>query len=124
MNEKDLKRFERILRGQRDEVLAEVSSIQDSNLHRSLRDDSGEISGYSTHMADMASDEEALTMNLRILATEENILEQLDEALDKIERGTYGVCETCGKPIGKVRLTAIPFARLCISCRQHKEAGR
>jgi RNA polymerase-binding protein DksA len=124
MNEKDLKRFERILRGQRDEVRAEVSSIQDTNLHRSLRDDSGEISGYSTHMADMASDEEALAMNLRILATEENILEQLDQAIDKIERGTYGTCESCRKPIGKARLTALPFARLCIDCRQHKEAGR
>ncbi len=124
MNEKDLKRFERILRRQRDEAVAEVSSIQNSNLHKSLRDEAGEISSYSTHMADMASDEEALAMNLRILAAEENILEQLDEALEKIDKGTYGACESCRKPIGKARLTALPFARLCIDCRQHKETGR
>lgn len=124
MNKRDLKKFEKILRMMRDEVLAEVSQIHRENLRRNLREESGELSGYTTHMADMAGDEEELVMNLRMLAAEQDILEELEDALRRIERGTYGVCEGCGGNVGKPRLTAKPFARLCIECRQRKELGR
>jgi RNA polymerase-binding transcription factor len=46
----------------------------------------------------------------------------VDLALSKIDKGTYGTCERCGNPIGPERLEAIPYARLCVSCKQ-KEAG-
>lgn len=124
MNKRDLKKFEKILRMMRDEVLTEVSQIHKENLGRNLREESGELSGYSTHMADMAGDEAELAMNLRILATEQDILDELDDALNRIEQGTYGVCESCGGKIAKARLTAKPFASLCISCRQRQEMGR
>jgi DnaK suppressor protein len=124
MNKRDLKKFEKILRMMRDEVLAEVSQIHRENLRRNLREESGELSGYSTHMADMAGDEAELAMNLRMLAAEQDILEELDDALHRIERGTYGTCESCGGAIAKARLTAKPFASLCIECRQRQEMGR
>jgi DnaK suppressor protein len=44
-------------------------------------------------------------------------VEEIDHALQKIELGTYGLCESCGSPIPKVRLEVIPYARLCISCK-------
>jgi DnaK suppressor protein len=124
MNKRDLKKFEKILRMMKDEVLTEVSQIHKENLGRNLREESGELSGYSTHMADMAGDEAELAMNLRILAAEQDILDELEDALTRIEQGTYGVCESCGGKIAKVRLTAKPFARLCIACRQRREMGR
>jgi DnaK suppressor protein len=57
----------------------------------------------------------ALTRNTR------ELLEQTDHALARIEAGTYGVCESCGKPIGKARLLAFPRATLCVECKQRQE---
>ena len=49
------------------------------------------------------------------------LLEQTEHALARIEAGTYGVCESCGKPIGKARLQAFPRATLCVACKQRQE---
>ena len=57
----------------------------------------------------------ALTHNTR------ELLEQTEHALARIEAGTYGVCESCGKPIGKARLLAFPRATLCVECKQRQE---
>jgi DnaK suppressor protein len=57
----------------------------------------------------------ALTNNTR------ELLEQTEHALARIEAGTYGVCESCGKPIGKARLQAFPRATLCVACKQRQE---
>jgi DnaK suppressor protein len=57
----------------------------------------------------------ALTRNTR------ELLEQTEHALARIEAGTYGVCESCGKPIGKARLLAFPRATLCVECKQRQE---
>jgi DnaK suppressor protein len=57
----------------------------------------------------------ALTQNARVL------LEQGERALARIDAGTYGVCESCGEPIGKARLLAFPLATLCMECKQREE---
>jgi len=57
----------------------------------------------------------AITRNTR------ELLEQTEHALARIEAGTYGVCESCGKPIGKARLQAFPRATLCVACKQRQE---
>ena len=57
----------------------------------------------------------AITHNTR------ELLEQTEHALARIEAGTYGVCESCGKPIGKARLLAFPRATLCVECKQRQE---
>jgi RNA polymerase-binding transcription factor len=57
----------------------------------------------------------ALTQNTR------ELLEQTEHALARIDAGTYGVCESCGKPIGKARLQAFPRATLCVQCKQRQE---
>jgi len=57
----------------------------------------------------------ALTRNTR------ELLEQTEHALERIDAGTYGVCESCGKPIGKARLLAFPRATLCVECKQRQE---
>jgi DnaK suppressor protein len=79
------------------------------------------VSGAGDDEADASSKlferehELALTHNTR------ELLEQTEHALDMIEAGTYGVCESCGKPIGKARLLAFPRATLCVECKQRQE---
>ena len=98
-----------------------------------LRAELGEVQAHiSAHISDMAAeagDDEAdasskLFEREHELALSNNtreLLEQTEHALDRIEAGTYGVCESCGKPIGKARLQAFPRATLCVACKQRQE---
>ena len=98
-----------------------------------LRAEFGEAQAHiSAHIGDMsaeAGDDEAdasskLFEREHELALSNNtreLLEQTEHALDRIEAGTYGVCESCGKPIGKARLQAFPRATLCVACKQRQE---
>jgi DnaK suppressor protein len=98
-----------------------------------LRAEFGEAQAHiSAHISDMsaeAGDDEAdasskLFEREHELALSNNtreLLEQTEHALDRIEAGTYGVCESCGKPIGKARLQAFPRATLCVACKQRQE---
>ena len=56
-----------------------------------------------------------------MLAKERDAIEQIDRALGHIDDGSYGVCDSCGNPIGKNRLMAVPHATLCMSCKQREE---
>ena len=98
-----------------------------------LRAELGDVQAHiSAHISDMAAeagDDEAdasskLFEREHELALSNNtreLLEQTEHALDRIEAGTYGVCESCGKPIGKARLQAFPRATLCVACKQRQE---
>ena len=95
----------------------------DAELSESL-EDSSEESPYDQHMAETA----AVTLDREIdLTLEENArstIAQIDRALQKIENGTYGYCDKCGKEIGEERLIVAPFASLCIDCKRLEERSR
>lgn len=80
--------------------------------------------GYSNHMADDASEVFEQAKNLALRQTLERQLEQVEEALERLERGTYGYCLDCGEEIDHARLKAIPSASLCIGCMEHRERRR
>ncbi|HEU5319096.1 MAG TPA: TraR/DksA C4-type zinc finger protein [Chloroflexota bacterium] len=81
-----------------------------------------ERSGYGDHQADDATEvferEKEMGLELSLQAH----LSQVEHALSRIEAGTYGECESCGKPIAKARLDAMPEATLCIDCKAAEEA--
>ena len=85
---------------------------------------SGGISNMPLHPADLGSHEyeEAVTMNL--VESEEQLLEEVNDALARLERGVFGICEQCQKKIAKGRLQALPYARYCMACARetHGEA--
>jgi RNA polymerase-binding protein DksA len=74
-------------------------------------------------MADMASDNYEREFSLGRASDEQGVLYRIDEALKRIEEGTYGGCLQCGKLIPKKRLAAVPYAELCLEC-QKKNDGR
>ncbi len=80
--------------------------------------------GYGNHMADDASEVFEQAKNLALRQTLERQLEQVEGALERFERGTYGNCLDCGKEIDPARLKAIPSASLCINCMQRRERRR
>jgi len=69
-------------------------------------------------MADQASGNNEVHIQLKLKQTDAKILQAIEEALVRIEKGTYGVCRDCGEPIAEARLNAIPWTRVCIVCKE------
>ncbi len=118
---KDLKKFKEILINFKESLLDKIRDISADTLMKSQKDISGDISGYSLHMADVASDNYEREFNLDLVSNEHKILFQIDEALKRIEDKSYGICLLCNKNITKGRLKAIPYARYCAKCREKLE---
>jgi RNA polymerase-binding transcription factor DksA len=76
----------------------------------------GELSNVPYHLGDMGTEEYLYDLNTTLLANEQYIVSEARAALDRMDRGTYGQCEECGKPIAQARLEAIPFTRFCVDC--------
>src|ERR1700740_1998459 len=68
-------------------------------------------------MADQASGNNEVHIALKLKQTDAKILQAIEEALQRIEKGTYGICRDCGEPIAEDRLQAIPWTRVCITCK-------
>ena len=77
--------------------------------------------GYGNHMADDATEAFEQAKDLALRQNLERLLDQVEDALERFEAGTYGVCEQCGEEIDPARLKALPYATLCLSCQQHRE---
>jgi DnaK suppressor protein len=69
-------------------------------------------------MADQASGNNEVHIQLKLKQTDAKILRNIEEALWRLENGTYGICRECNEPIAPARLNAIPWARLCITCKE------
>ena len=120
LSKEQLKYFRQLLITERAKFLSELKAIvQESS--KSPREASGDLSGYTVHMADMAADTYEREMNVNIASSEQEILYQIDDALKRIDDGTFGVCQSCNKSITMSRLKAVPYASLCIECQRAKE---
>ena len=73
-------------------------------------------------MADQASGNNEVHIALKLKQTDAKILQAIEEALWRIEKGTYGACRDCGEPIAAARLNAIPWTRVCITCKEKQNA--
>ena len=118
----EVKKYKALLLKERERINGQLSHITEDALKKTQRDASGDLSGYSYHMADMASDDYEREFSLGRATEEQKALFSIDEALKRMEDGTYGNCLQCSKPILKKRLKAIPQTELCIECQKTKEA--
>ncbi len=73
-------------------------------------------------IADQASGNNEVHIQLRLKQTDAKILQAIEEALGRIDKGSYGVCRDCGEPIADARLNAIPWTRVCIACKEKQNA--
>ncbi len=117
----ELKAFKEILQKTKADILEQILSVEKENLRTSQKDASGDLSGYSIHMADMATDSYDREFSLNRASVEQKIIYQIDEALKRIEDGEYGMCMACGNLIAKKRLKAVPHAKFCVTCQGVEE---
>ena len=123
MKSPDLKFFKEKLIKMRSELTDEVTRIKKETLNKSNRDSSGDLSGYSLHMADQASDNFDREFSLDLVHNEQELLYHIENALKRIDEKSYGQCITCNKMITRQRLKAVPYADYCIACQEAEEKG-
>lgn len=120
-NKKELSFFKKIILKRKEEILDEIQHISEDTLKKSQKEAAGDISGYTYHMADVATDTYDREFSLGLASNVREALYELDDALKKIDEGTFGICEGCKSLITKVRLKAVPYTRLCVKCQKKKE---
>lgn len=119
LTRRELQKFKGLLLAKRNELLGNVSSME----IEALRRESSDLSKLPIHMADLGTDNYDQEFTLGLMDSERKLVKEIDEALDRTENGTYGICEGSGEPIPKARLDAIPWAKYCVACARLLERG-
>ena len=117
-----LKKQKEKLLALRDSMLDSMAGVAKDNLRS--RAEGSEASAFGMHQADAGSDAYDRDFALSLLSQEQDALYEIEEALKRVEAGTYGMCEMSGKPIPHPRLEAIPFARCTVECQSQIEKQR
>jgi RNA polymerase-binding transcription factor DksA len=99
----------------------DVSHLTDEALRSSQKDASGNLSSMPIHMADLGTDNFEQEFTLSLLENEEQVLEEIAAALQRLQQGAFGRCEECTGDIPKVRLGALPYTRYCVECARKLE---
>lgn len=118
---KQLDFFKDKLLTEKQRVLEEMDELQQSNLKQSISDSAGEISRYSYHLGDVASLSYGREFSMGLAERQQKYLEQVDEALQRIEDGTYGICKVTGELIDVERLEEVPVAKYSVKGKELME---
>jgi len=113
----EIEEFKNILLAKRREILGNVSSMENDTLHH----ERSELSNMPIHMADAGTDNFEIENTIGLMDSEKKILQDIYDALNRIDEGTFGVCENNSEPIPKKRLEAIPWTRYCLACASKLE---
>ena len=81
-----------------------------------------DVNSRQGDLADQASGNNEVHIQLKLKQTDAKILQAIEEALVRMDKGTYGICRDCGEPIAAARLLAIPWTRVCIACKQKQNS--
>ena len=119
----NIEHFKKMLLEKRRDILSDVNEMEGEALKKSRMDATGDLSSMPIHMADIGTDNYEQEFALELMDGERKLLREIDDALGRIEQGTYGTCEGSGKPIGKARLEAQPWARYCVEYARMLEQG-
>lgn len=114
---RELDKYREILLRKRSELVGDVANMEEE----ALRQNSGSLSSLPQHMAEQGSDASEQSLSLDLAQVDRNLIREIDEALKRIEAGTYGICELTGKVISAERLAELPWARYSIEAARELE---
>ena len=121
MKKSESKVYKEQLLALRARLRGDVNAMADAALHKTRLEASGDLSSMPIHMADIGSDNFEQEFTLSLMENEEETLEMIEAALERIEDGVYGACVECGGKIPKTRLNAIPHTPYCVKCASKLE---
>ena len=108
---------------ERKDLQAQYDELEESTFSSDQSDLSGEA-GFDEEYADAGTATFERERDLSLVNNLRDLMERIDKALGKIDEGTYGLCDRCGKPIEKARIKALPYANLCLKDKQAEERIR
>ncbi|MEE9442490.1 MAG: TraR/DksA C4-type zinc finger protein [candidate division Zixibacteria bacterium] len=120
MKKADMKKYEKLILAKRETLMENIQGLRKDST-ATIKESTGDLSSYSYHMADLGTDAQEREKKFLLASKSGRLIYHLDEALRRIEDGTYGKCHECGKNITKPRLEAVPHARFCIACKEAEE---
>ncbi|HDR90693.1 MAG TPA: hypothetical protein ENN75_00435 [candidate division Zixibacteria bacterium] len=121
MRTREIERFRKKLDSLKSEIKNEIGRFEENMLHKNRKESTGEVSSFTTHPADMGAETAEYEKAYILACTENDLLELIDEALKRIDDGTYGQCVECGVKIPMERLKALPYAPHCVECKEAME---
>lgn len=116
MNKAEAKTYRDRLVAMRSRLDGDRSQLRDEALHPLNGEASGGLSNVPIHPADLGTDANEEELTLGLLENEEQLIEEINGALERLDEGAYGRCDACKKAIPKRRLHAVPYARYCVTC--------
>jgi RNA polymerase-binding protein DksA len=102
-------------------LLENLQRMEQENIRVPPRVANGDLRSSDGEIVDLASEHSQRENSLELFLYEQELLKAIDQALDRIQEGTYGICAVCSRPINPRRLLAVPNAKLCLNCQQEKE---
>jgi RNA polymerase-binding transcription factor DksA len=118
MKKKDLEYFKKLIYAEQLKTLKDMGYFKENVLDETMRDASGDQSAYSFHMADQGSDTYDREKSFLLAARENKYLSDLNDAMKRVEDGTFGTCLICGKDIEKERLEVVLVAKYHVDCKK------
>ncbi len=124
MDAKKLDFYRKLLLKIKAQIQGDIRSMADES--QGDQSDKGDVSGHAMHMADVATDMYDREFNLSLASNEREIMQKIDAALQRIDKGTFGICLKSGKKIPESRLKAIPYAEYCLEVQEEmdRKGGR
>jgi RNA polymerase-binding transcription factor DksA len=123
LTEKEIKELKQRLIEERQDLQRQYEEIEESSFSTDQTDLTGEM-GFDEEYADAGTATFERERDLSLVNNLRDLMERIDKALVKIQDGTYGLCDRCGKPIEKARIKALPYANLCLKDKQAEERVR
>ena len=117
LSARELKNFKDLIVAQKNEILENARRLRESLVDENTGEYVGENTTFSMHMAEHGTDEMEREKAFMLIQRDEKHLFHLETALQRIDNKTYGLCVSCGKPIDKGRLEAVPITQHCIKCK-------
>ena len=123
LSKKEIQELKQSLLAERKDLQSQYNELEELSFGSNQSDLSGEM-GFDEEYADAGTATFERERDLSLVNNLRDLMERIDKALAKIDEGTYGLCDRCGKPIEKLRLKALPYANLCIKDKQAEERVR
>jgi len=123
LSEKEVQELKEKLLEERKDLQAQFDDLEEFSFGSNQSELSGEM-GFDEEYADAGTATFERERDLSLVNNLRDLMERIDKALGKIDEGTYGLCDRCGRPIEKLRLKALPYANLCIKDKQAEERVR
>ena len=121
MTTAEIQRFRRRLIALKKRVGGDLSALEEEALRPVGGESAGNLSDVPVHPADLGTENFDEELDLALVENQEQLLADINDALARIERGTYGRCESCHRRISKDRLEAVPYTSRCIACAERAE---